>query len=99
MVAHNFVQTLHPQPDDVIDIIQMIEVFSYQPLQSTSIQMAAGAQDQSKPNRGPIPHLLGLREETLVQLDDVVADEPHEVGEVGYSRLVPDVLQHGWISD
>lgn len=36
--------------------------------------------------------LVGLH--TFVQLDDVAADEPHEVGEVRHGRLVPDVVKH-----
>ena len=40
-------------------------------------------------------HSLGLRQQALVQLDDVVADEPDQVGEVGCGRLAADVLQHG----
>lgn len=38
--------------------------------------------------------LLFVRLHTLVQLDDVAADEPHQVGEVGHGRFVPDVVQH-----
>ena len=35
---------------------------------------------------------IGLN--TLVQLDDMTADEPHQVAEVRHGRLVSDVVQH-----
>lgn len=39
-------------------------------------------------------NLLFVRLHALVQLDDVAADEPHQVGEVRHGRFVPDVVQH-----
>lgn len=38
--------------------------------------------------------LLFVGLHALVQLDDVAADEPHQVAEVRHRRLVPDVVQH-----
>ena len=38
--------------------------------------------------------VVGLGHEALVQLNDVVAHEPDQVGEVGCCSLVADVLQH-----
>lgn len=37
---------------------------------------------------------LFVRLHTLVQFDDVAADEPHQVAEIRDGRLVPDVVQH-----
>ena len=42
-------------------------------------------------------HSLSLWDETLVEFDNMVAYEPDQVGKVGSSCLVVDVLQHGWV--
>lgn len=39
-------------------------------------------------------HSLFISLHTLVQLDDVAADEPDQVTEIRDRRLVPDVVQH-----
>lgn len=38
--------------------------------------------------------LLFISLYTLIQLDDVAAYEPHQVGEVGHGCFVSDVVQH-----
>ncbi len=46
----------------------------------------------------PFFYSLSLRDEALVQVNDVVANEPDQVGEVGGSRLVVNVLQHSGVA-
>ena len=42
---------------------------------------------------------LGVVPHAGVDVEDVVADEPHEVGKVWHGRLVDDELEHGFFVD
>ena len=43
---------------------------------------------------GFVVYSLCLRDKALVQINDMIANEPDQVREVGNSSLVVDVLQH-----
>lgn len=40
-------------------------------------------------------HLLGVVAYTSIHVQDMISDEPDQVGEIWHSRLVNDELQHG----
>jgi len=46
-------------------------------------------------NQKHLINLLCIVTNACVDLEDVIADEPDQVGEVGHGRLVDHELQHG----
>ena len=86
----------------IIDIVKVVEMLCYQPLQPASIEMTREREriySMMCSTHKPCPlecnnDLLCMLGETLVEINDVVADEPDEIREVRSSSLVANKFQH-----